>query len=213
MLIEEVVVKSRDRVKAYGEVFTPRHMVDQMLDLVREDLEVGPGFVDKTFLEPAAGDGNFLVAILHRKLAAIEARFPSALWPLESLFALASIYGIEFLEDNHQEAKEAMLAEFVQFHTSHGVSCGARTSLARAATYLIDSNIVRGDTLTGLTWSGEEIEFSWWNRIPDQPGMVQRETFAFNSLREGDGMFDFRVHQRYVLCPIDRVHEGAKAGG
>ena len=69
-------MKSRDRVKAYGEVFTPRHMVDRMLDLVRDELEAGPDFVDKTFLEPAAGDGNFLVAILRRKLQAIEKRFP-----------------------------------------------------------------------------------------------------------------------------------------
>ena len=66
-IVEEQVVKSRHRVKTYGEVFTPRHMVDRMLDLVREELETGPDFVDKTFLEPAAGHGNFLVAILHRK--------------------------------------------------------------------------------------------------------------------------------------------------
>ena len=43
-------MKSRHRVKTYGEVFTPRHMVDRMLDLVREELETGPDFVDKTFL-------------------------------------------------------------------------------------------------------------------------------------------------------------------
>ena len=67
-IAEERAVKSRQRVKAHGEVFTPRRMVDQMLDLVREDLETGPDFVDRTFFEPAAGDGNFLVAILGRKL-------------------------------------------------------------------------------------------------------------------------------------------------
>src|SRR6476659_1897537 len=70
---EDQVVKSRHRVKAYGEVFTPRHMVDRMLDLVRDELESGPDFVDKTFLEPAAGTGSFLVAILHRKLQALTA--------------------------------------------------------------------------------------------------------------------------------------------
>ena len=37
-IAEERAVKSRQRVKAHGEVFTPRRMVDQMLDLVREDL-------------------------------------------------------------------------------------------------------------------------------------------------------------------------------
>ena len=34
--VEELIVKSRHRVKIYGEVFTPRHMVNRMLDLVRE---------------------------------------------------------------------------------------------------------------------------------------------------------------------------------
>ena len=100
-IVEEQLVRSRHRVKTYGEVFTPRHMVDRMLDLVREELETGPDFVDKTFLEPAAGDGNFLVAILRRKLHAIESRYPAQEWPRESLFALASIYGVELLEDNH----------------------------------------------------------------------------------------------------------------
>jgi type I restriction-modification system DNA methylase subunit len=149
-IAEELVVKSRHRVKTYGEVFTPRHMVNRMLDLVREELETGPDFVDKTFLEPAAGDGNFLVAILHRKLRAIEKRYPAAVWAAESLFAVASIYGIELLEDNHQDAKEAMLAEFERFQARHGSPCDATTDLRRAASFLIDRNIVRGDMLTGL---------------------------------------------------------------
>ena len=154
-IAEEQVVKSRHRVKAHGEVFTPRHMVNRMLDLVREELETGPHFVDKTFLEPAAGDGNFLVAILHRKLRAIEKRYLPTFWPDESLFALASIYGIELLEDNHRDAKEVMLAEFLRFHASHDVPCGPHTNLRRAATFLIDTNIIRGDALTGLNWRSE----------------------------------------------------------
>src|SRR4051794_35628318 len=146
-LIEELVVKSRHRVKTYGEVFTPRHMVDRMLDLVREELETGPDFVDKTFLEPAAGNGNFLVAILHCKLRGVQKNYPVEQWPETSLFALSSIYGIELLEDNHRDAKEAMLTEFVSFHERHGVACGPDTSLRRAAAFLVDANIVCGDTL------------------------------------------------------------------
>lgn len=212
VVVEELVVKSRDRVKAYGEVFTPRHMVNRMLDLVREELETGPNFVDKTFLEPAAGDGNFLVAILHRKLAAIEKQYPRAAWPEESLFALASIYGIELLADNHEDAKEAMLKEFRRFHTSHDVSCGLQTDLCRAAAFLIDANIVRGDTITGLTWRGEKIQFSWWNRIAEPAGMVQREPFGFASLRE-DSMFDFTVYDTYEACRISQVHQQARTSG
>ena len=211
-IVEEQVVKSRHRIKTYGEVFTPRHMVNRMLDLVREELEAGPHFVDKTFLEPAAGDGNFLVAILHRKLSAIEKRYQPEVWPDESLFAVASIYGIELLEDNHRDAKEAMLAEFLRFHASHEVPCGPRTDLRRAATFLIDTNIVRGDTLTGLNWRGEQIQFSWWNRVFNIPGMVHRDPFRLASLR-GDNMFDFAVYDTYAVCRIDQVHEQARTGG
>jgi hypothetical protein len=208
-IVEEQLVKSRHRVKSYGEVFTPRHMVDRMLDLVREELEIDPDFVDKTFLEPAAGHGNFLVAILHRKLRAIEKKYPFEEWPEASLFALASIYGIELLEDNHRDAMEAMLTEFLHFHEEHGVPCGPDTSLRQAAAFLIGTNVVRGDTLTGLDWRGEEIQFSWWNRINGDPGMVQREPFTLASLR--DDALDFTVYDSYRACRIDTVHEGVTA--
>jgi len=211
-IVEEQVVKSRHRIKTYGEVFTPRNMVNRMLDLVREELETGPHFVDKTFLEPAAGHGNFLVAILHRKLSAIEKRYQPEVWPDESLFAVASIYGIELLEDNHRDAKEAMLAEFLRFHGRHEVPCGPHTDLRRAATFIIDTNIVRGDTLTGLNWRGEEIQFSWWNRILNIPSMVHRDPFKLASLRD-DSMLDFTVYDTYAVCRIDQVHEQARTGG
>lgn len=204
----EVLVKSRHRVKTYGEVFTPAGMVNKMLDLVRPELEDGPNFVDKTFFEPAAGDGNFLTAILKRKLAAITQRYQAAEWLAESLFALASIYAVELLEDNHQAAQAAMLAEFVAFQQQHGVPCGPRSDLFRSAKYLIAANILRGNTLTGLNPREAKLTFSWWHRLPDLPPTVQREAFTLESLREATaGMLDFDVHPTYAPCRIDRVFE------
>lgn len=200
-------MKSRSRVKSYGEVFTPRYMVEKMLDLVSEELEAGTGFVDKTFLEPAAGDGNFLVAILHRKLCAIEKRYPVEEWPQESLFALASIYGIELLEDNHREAQAIVLAEFLGFHQTHGVPCAPRNTLHRSATFLIDTNIVRGNTVTGQTSDDRDVQFSWWHRVPGAVGMVQREPFTLASLRqESLDLFGSMTHDSYQVCRIDQVH-------
>lgn len=203
-------MKSRSRVKSHGEVFTPRYMVERMLDLVREDLEASPDFVDKTFLEPAAGDGNFLVAILRRKLRAIEQQYPAEEWPRESLFALASIYGIELLEDNHRDAKAIMLLDFLSFHRAHDVPCEPETNLYRAASFIIDFNIVRGNTLTSMDVHGKELQFSWWHRIARAPGMVQREPFSFLSLR-GVNAFDFTVYDSYQACRIDKVHEELRA--
>ena len=59
-------MKSGERVRDLGEVFTPNATVQAMLDLLPAEMwEPHPA---PTFLEPACGDGNFLVAILDRKL-------------------------------------------------------------------------------------------------------------------------------------------------
>ena len=208
-MVEELVVRSRHRVKTYGEVFTPPHMVDRMLDLVHYELESGPDFVDKTFLEPAAGHGNFLVAILRRKLRAVEKWYPAESWPTESLFALASIYGIELLEDNHQDAKAIMLAEFHSFHRAHGTPCDRDADVHQAAAFLIETNIVRGNTLTGQTPDGQDIQFSWWQRIDGKPGEVRRDPFTLASLRDDAG-FDFTVYDAYQACPVEKVHDQEK---
>jgi hypothetical protein len=208
----EQSVKTRQRVKTYGEVFTPRRMVNQMLDLVRAELETGPQFVDKTFFEPSAGDGNFLIAILRRKLHAIEKRYQPKFWATESLFAVASIYGIELLEDNLTAAKSVLLAEFIAFHESHGVRCNYRTNLYRAAEYVVAANILHGNTLSGLNPTGEAIQFSWWHRVLNIPGMVQRDPFTLASLRGANtGTFDFAVYDTYAQCRIDNVHKEVRA--
>lgn len=208
----EVLVKSRERVRAYGEVFTPRHMVNRMLDLVQRELETAPDFIDKTFLEPAAGDGNFLVAILRRKFSAIERHCRENEWPVESLFALASIYGIELLNDNHKTAQATMLNEFLAFHQRHGLACEKQTDLFKSAQFLIEHNIVQGNTLTGLGVNGRPITLSWWHRVLKAPATVQREAFTLTSLREASlGMFDFAIHPKFSQCRIDRVYKGVTA--
>ena len=73
MLDKEIQVKSSDRVRNHGEVLTARREVEAMLDLVKNESER----IDSRFLEPACGDGNFLVAILERKLKTVISRYKS----------------------------------------------------------------------------------------------------------------------------------------
>lgn len=63
-------IKSKERVAAHGEVFTSQREVNAMLDLVKQETER----IDSRFLEPACGDGNFLIEILRRKLAVCSGR-------------------------------------------------------------------------------------------------------------------------------------------
>ena len=53
-------VKSKQRVADHGEVFTAEREVNAMCDLVKQETER----IDSRFLEPACGDGNFLIEIL-----------------------------------------------------------------------------------------------------------------------------------------------------
>ncbi|MBQ1754455.1 MAG: SAM-dependent DNA methyltransferase, partial [Bacteroidales bacterium] len=67
-----------------------------MLDLVKPETER----LDSRFLEPACGDGNFLIEILRRKLAICEARvkakqYTQLQYEHDAIWAISSIYGIE----------------------------------------------------------------------------------------------------------------------
>lgn len=73
----ETGIKSKDRVKKSGEVYTPDWVVNDMLNLIpTKDREDQTGVdneervisLDETYLEPACGNGNFLIRIIDRKL-------------------------------------------------------------------------------------------------------------------------------------------------
>lgn len=88
------LIKSKQRVKERGEVFTPPHIVGAMLDLI-------PLKEDTTFFEPACGNGNFLVEILRRKLS--STKNPNI------INCIKSIYAVDIMPDNISEAKERMI--------------------------------------------------------------------------------------------------------
>ena len=101
-------IKSRQRVADHGEVFTNPREVNAMLDLVRDE-----SFrLDSRFLEPACGDGNFLIEILRRKLSLLKDIKSQTEWEFKSLIAVGSCYGIDILPDN-AEACRTRLEEYV----------------------------------------------------------------------------------------------------
>lgn len=83
--MSEKLIKSKQRVKDFAEVFTPAHIVKDMCDLVPEEMWTN---VETTFLEPACGTGNFLVEILERKFKLCKD------WE-DGLRALKSVYGVD----------------------------------------------------------------------------------------------------------------------
>lgn len=160
--------KSRERVREQGEVFTQPREVNAMLDLMPDAFES----LDTSFLEPAAGNGNFLVQIFRRKASLIsEERFGGTERWLEfaTLRALSSIYAIDIDPENVEQARQRMLDE-VQLITGDG-------DCLKAARVILDTNIVVGDTLN----QPESIQFVRYEALE---GERFRRTIQF--LREPD---------------------------
>ena len=89
-------IKSKKRVKALGEVFTPKQLVDEMLDSV--PLTVWKD-KEQTFIDPACGSGNFLIRILSKRLENGV--------PYED--ALSTLYGVDIMRDNVDDCHQRLI--------------------------------------------------------------------------------------------------------
>lgn len=174
----ESLITSKQRVADHGEVFTPKWMVEAMLDLVKSETER----IDSRFLEPACGSGNFLVQILKRKLAAVELKYGKSEFERShyALLGLMCLYGIELLPDNIEACRGNLLEIFAEYLSLNPVD-----ELYRAAAYVLSQNIVHGDALTMLSKEGREekpITFAEWGYVGK--GKFQRRDFRFDALTQ-----------------------------
>jgi hypothetical protein len=166
-------IRSRQRVADHGEVFTPAWLVEDMLELVKDETER----IDARFLEPACGSGNFLVVVLRRKLAAVDARYGSNEFERRhyALLGLMCTYGIELLADNIAECR-ANLLETIAEHLRLDES----DVLYGAASYVLSQNLVHGDALAMRTHENQPITFAEWGYLGK--GNYQRRDFRLDTL-------------------------------
>lgn len=172
--LQELQVKSASRVREHGEVLTARREVEAMLDLVKNESER----IDSRFLEPACGDGNFLVAILERKLKTVSSKYRSkkADFEVQMISALGSIYGIDLLEDNVELAQERMF-EIACNCYKESLKVNPDEDFKKIIKFVLKKNILQGDSLNGI----DKIVFTQWSLIGYQ---VQREEYSFSQMNQ-----------------------------
>jgi SAM-dependent methyltransferase len=172
-------IKSKHRVSQYGEVLTPNHIVNAMLDLVQQETEQ----IESRILEPACGTGNFLIEILRRKLKVVKSRYSKIQLEYERyvILAVSSIYGIDILEDNVLECRKNLFdvfdTEYIQlFKTKVKKQC------REAVHYILERNIIHGDALSLKTVgkNPQPIVFSEWSLV--NGSLLKRRDFAFHEL-------------------------------
>lgn len=196
--MSENLIKSNIRVKQHGEVFTPKQIVNKMLN--QPEIQENIKSLTSTFLEPAAGEGAFLIEILRRKLkVALKNSQTLQDFGENSLLALSSLYGIELLEDNIEMLVMNMFSEFNNAYLSAVMQFEGTVNkhVLDSAKTIIRANMVQGDTLKRINSQGQPIVFSEWKLLPLKRGVrkVQRTEFTLDSIIEGGEAVETSVPQ------------------
>lgn len=124
-------VKSKERKKNYGEVFTNEREVKAMCDLLPNEMYED---ITKTFLEPAVGEGVFLIEILKRKFSYCKNE-------KDGLKALTSVVGIDIQADNVCITRKKLFALFMEYFPNSNNFCQVM------ALSILSNNIIQGDSI------------------------------------------------------------------
>ena len=185
--MSETLIKSAERVKSHGEVFTPRKTVDFMLD--QPEIVAKINNLTATFLEPSAGEGVFLVEILKRRFVIANQQSQDfAKFNNNVLIALSTLYGIEYLEDNVEMLVMNMITTFVERYTSMSTQlyhAQPNKKVINSAKVVVNANMAQGDTLKHVTLEGKPIIFSEWQSVSDNK--VQRVEYTFDAIINEEG--------------------------
>lgn len=154
-------MRNTERAQDLGEVFTPDIIVADMLSLL------GDAAHDPTMsvLEPACGNGNFLVKVLETRLRVLEnkTRHEESMG-IAFIKCATLIYGVDIDASNVLECRARLTDVFKSFLGVFPSSLSEK--LAKSAGGVFESNIRQGDSLN----SADAI-------VLTEYAMVDRENF------------------------------------
>ncbi len=172
-------MRSNDRARELGEVFTSEREVKAMLDLLQD-----VNFASR-YLEPGCGSGNFLVEILARKFQLLTElpEVKSGLrngnlheFHLKLVIALGSLYGIDIDELNIEESRERVLGLTMELYKKASRGAEMPISVKKAIEYVVHRNIVLGDMIS----APEGIEIYEYAELPGHK--VKIRVFKYSDL-------------------------------
>jgi len=168
------LTKSKERVQKHGEVFTPAWVVNDMLDMLPDEVwEAG-----KTFLEPACGEGAFLIEVYKRKIEKINVG-TQEYWEWQAAIATSSIYGIELLEDNAEQCTMNLMRIFTKFYDRLFADT-QNEEVIKTMQFILNRNIIQGNALTYKKGDGKLIVFSEWTPLENQ--QFKRKDYTYEGI-------------------------------
>lgn len=118
----------KERIRRYGEVFTPYSVASRMCDEL-EKLNPGCYEPSTTFLEPSCGQGVFVLEVLRRKFERCKTR-------KDYETAALSVWAIEIQPDNVQITIDSVLR-----------LCREHFTVSKALEREISDRVIMGDAL------------------------------------------------------------------
>ncbi|MBE2895753.1 hypothetical protein HPC38_02515 [Pasteurellaceae bacterium HPA106] len=161
------LIKSKARVKQYGEVFTPSHIVSNMMNRLPSEAYD----LNKRWLEPTVGEGVFLTFLLAHRLENIEDEYEKRDYFAAIFDALSSMYGIDIQRDNvviTRSRLRKMVEDFLKAREWRFSS-----SEWQYIDKVLENNIICGDTLKG------DFPISFFQRDND---IVTQAMFLYSDL-------------------------------
>lgn len=125
-------MRSKDRAKSLGEVFTPQFLVERMLSHIPKKVLHD---CSKTVLDNSCGNGQFLVQVMEERIMAGNTHEQ----------ALKNIYGIDIDELNVKETKERLL----------------KGSESKKLKEIVDRNIICADALDPNHTGWSKVGYMW----------------------------------------------------
>jgi hypothetical protein len=197
-------IKSKDRVKDFGECFTNEREVKAMLDMVKNESER----IDSRVLEPACGTGNFAIEVLKRKLKTVKktstpkGRKTVSIPDYEKLSTLAvgCVYGIDIMIDNVVECRKRL---YDIWYETFKKDCKQEPEkdLCDAITFILTRNILCGNTLSmkQVNEKAQDIDLpiivSEWGFV--MGNQMQRKDYRYDVL-VGDKLPNKELSEDYI---------------
>jgi len=196
------MIKSKERITEFGEVFTSEREVKAMLDLVYDETLR----IDSRFLEPACGDGNFLIEILRRKLRKVSERYSRNQTDYEknAIIAVSSIYGIDILQDNVADCVDRLTSFTLKDYEKRYKDLNPK--FIKTVRFIFSKNILHGDaTSLIIPDSDEPIIFSEWNFIGNSK--IKRTEYTLANIIayqpfEGENLFSDLGEEVFIPQPL-----------
>jgi hypothetical protein len=155
---DNILTRSKERVQQLGEVFTPDFLVQEMLNALPKEVWEDP---DKNWLEPTFGSGNFVIAVIKRRLSLGQ----------DLMQVLNTTWGFEIMEDNVLECHTRIYNEIVKpyFREDNRISKSNKCKLIECMC-IVENNLRQTPDSLLENW-GTHLPF--FNELPEEEQVLK----------------------------------------